>query len=189
MHCLYNQLDDDQAPRHIQSRHRQSSSRDTRLHRGPHVRIAALSIVYTRDSHVRAERRSLGWMMAPFARVFLLCGAGFALAAVALGAFGAHALKDRIGPDLLAIYRTGVEYHFYHALGLLAVGLLANAIPESNALKWSGALMIAGIVLFSGSLYLLSVTGMRWLGAVTPFGGVAFIAAWGSMFAAVLMQR
>ena len=119
----------------------------------------------------------------------MLCGAGFALTAVALGAFGAHALKESIAPDLLAVYHTGVEYHFYHALGLLAVGLLANTVTESRMLKWCGALMIAGIFLFSGSLYLLSVTGARWLGAVTPLGGVAFIAAWACLVTAVLKQR
>ena len=90
---------------------------------------------------------------------------------------------------IIAVYRTGIEYHFHHALGLLAVGALANTMRDSLALKWSGALMIAGIVLFSGSLYVLSVTGMRWLGVVTPIGGVAFIAAWACLVAAVPDRR
>ena len=105
-----------------------------------------------------------------------------------LGAFGAHALKDRVPSDLMAAYRTGVEYHFYHALGLLAVGFAANTLPESLLLKWSGALMIAGILLFSGSLYVLSISGVRWIGAVTPTGGVAFIAAWACFVAALVNQ-
>jgi uncharacterized membrane protein YgdD (TMEM256/DUF423 family) len=127
-------------------------------------------------------------MLTPLARVFLGAGAGFALLAVALGAFGAHALKERLTPEMLTIYHTGVEYHFYHALGLLAVGILANMLPESAALKWSGGLMIAGILIFSGSLYVLSVTGERWLGAVTPVGGVALIAAWACLIWAVIKQ-
>jgi uncharacterized membrane protein YgdD (TMEM256/DUF423 family) len=123
------------------------------------------------------------------ARILLASGAGFALAAVVLGAFGAHALRDQLSPDMLAVYRTGVEYHFYHALGLLAVGLVANTLAASRALKWSGVLMIAGILLFSGSLYALSITGVRWLGAVTPVGGLAFIAAWACLLGAVLDRR
>jgi len=112
------------------------------------------------------------------ARLFLALGASALFAAVALGAFGAHALKSELAPGMLAIYRTGVEYHFYHALGLLAVGLLALRLPDSKPLRASGTLMAAGIVIFSGSLYLLALTGVRALGAVTPFGGVAFLLAW-----------
>jgi len=113
------------------------------------------------------------------ARLFLLLGGIAALLAVALGAFGAHGLKARIAPELLSVYKTGVEYHFYHALGLILVGLTALRLPESVALKASGWAMLAGIVLFSGSLYLLALTGLPWLGAITPFGGLAFLAAWG----------
>ncbi|MGC2519322.1 MAG: DUF423 domain-containing protein [Burkholderiales bacterium] len=119
-------------------------------------------------------------------RLFLSLGGLTALAAVALGAFGAHALKDRLPLEMLAVWRTGVEYHFYHALGLIAVGLLAAQLPGSALLKWSGWLMFAGIALFSGSLYLLAATGTRWLGAVTPVGGAAFLAAWALFVAAVL---
>jgi len=123
--------------------------------------------------------------MTASAKLFLVLGAAAALAGVLLGAFGAHALKDRLGPEALAWWRTGVEYHFYHALGLLVLGLAALRIPESALLKWAGWSMAAGIVLFSGSLYLLALSGARWLGAVTPFGGAAFLAAWALFAAAV----
>ncbi len=112
------------------------------------------------------------------AKLFLSLGSASALLAVLLGAFGAHALKNKLSADMLAIFQTGVQYHFYHALGLLAVGLIAMQLAESPALKWSGWLMFIGFLIFSGSLYLLSITGMRWLGAITPIGGVAFIGAW-----------
>nr|ART40458.1 K511 [uncultured bacterium] len=112
------------------------------------------------------------------ARFFLVAGALSAAVAVMLGAFGAHALRSRLPTDLLAIYQTASQYHVYHALGLLAVGLLAVHLPASNALRWSGWLMLLGTVLFSGSLYVLAITGQRWLGAITPLGGTAWIAAW-----------
>jgi len=105
--------------------------------------------------------------------------------AVLLGAFGAHALRGRLSPDLLGIYQTAVQYHFWHALGLLAIGLVATQLPASVSLRWAGWLMLAGIVLFSGSLYLLATTGVRWLGAVTPLGGTAFIAAWALLAIAI----
>jgi len=120
------------------------------------------------------------------AKLFLTAGGFAALAAVALGAFGAHALKTRLSTEMLALWHTGVEYHVYHALGLLAVGLVAAQLPESTLLKWSGWLMLAGIVLFSGSLYALALSGERWLGAITPIGGTAFLAAWGLFVIAVL---
>ena len=107
--------------------------------------------------------------MNPPAKWLIALGALLCAAAVAAGAFGAHALKARLSPDLLAVYRTAVEYHFYHARDNAADTTLAAA---------SGWVMLAGIVLFSGSLYLLVATGTRWLGAVTPFGGLAFIVAW-----------
>jgi uncharacterized membrane protein YgdD (TMEM256/DUF423 family) len=112
------------------------------------------------------------------AKLFVTLGALAAALGVALGAFGAHALRAKLSPELLAVYRTGVEYHFYHALGLVLVGLAALHLPDSTPLRAAGWMMLAGIVLFSGSLYLLAVTGVRALGAVTPVGGVAFIAAW-----------
>ena len=106
--------------------------------------------------------------MNPAARLLLASGAAAALLAVALGAFGAHALKARLSPEMLAVWHTGVEYHVFHALGLLAIGIVAIQLPGSALLRWSGWLMLAGIVLFSGSLYLLALSGERRLGAVTP---------------------
>ncbi|MCR4347095.1 MAG: DUF423 domain-containing protein [Sulfuricaulis sp.] len=97
---------------------------------------------------------------------------------VMLGAFGAHGLKTRMTAEMLAVYQTGVHYHLFHALGLLVIGIVATQIVDSAYLKWAGWLMLVGIILFSGSLYLLSVGCMRWLGMVTPFGGLSFIAAW-----------
>lgn len=122
------------------------------------------------------------------AKLFLAIGAVAMLAAVGLGAFGAHALKAQLAPELLAAYRTGVEYQFYHALGLLAVGLAAQRLPESKWLRASGWLMLAGIVIFSGSLYLLALTGVRAFGAVTPVGGIAFMLAW-ALFAVAVVKR
>ncbi len=99
--------------------------------------------------------------------------------AVILGAFGAHALKARLSPQMLEVYHTAVQYHFYHALGMLLVAALAVHMPQSSgAMRFSGYLMLAGIILFSGSLYVLAMTGVTWLGAITPMGGLCFIAAW-----------
>lgn len=112
------------------------------------------------------------------ARIFLALGSLGMLLAVALGAFGAHALKKTLTTEMLAIYTTGVQYQVYHALGLLAIGLLALRLPDSKPLRWAGALMAVGVVLFSGSLYALSLSGFHGLGVITPFGGVAFLAAW-----------
>ncbi len=120
------------------------------------------------------------------AKFFQALGGLNAALAVMLGAFGAHALKARVSTEMLAVYQTGVQYHFYHALGLVLVGLAAMYWPASAHLKWSGSLMLAGIVLFCGSLYGLSVGELRWLGPVTPFGGIAFIAAWAAFVIAVL---
>ncbi len=96
---------------------------------------------------------------------------------VALGAFGAHGLKSRVEPELLTVFETGVRYHMYHALALLAVGWAAGRWPGSGV-EASGWLFACGIVIFSGSLYLMTLTGARWLGAITPIGGLAFIAGW-----------
>ena len=116
--------------------------------------------------------------MQPVARLFVALGSINAALAVIFGAFGAHALKTRISPEMLSVYHTAAQYHFYHALGLLLIGVLASQFQNDRALQISGFLMLAGIVLFCGSLYLLAVTGVTWLGAITPLGGVAFIAAW-----------
>jgi uncharacterized membrane protein YgdD (TMEM256/DUF423 family) len=112
------------------------------------------------------------------AKLFLILGGFNATLVVLLGAFGAHALKARLSTEMLAVYQTGVHYHLFHALGLIAVGLVATQISDSSYLRWSGWLMLVGIILFSGSLYLLSVSGLRWLGMITPFGGISFIIAW-----------
>lgn len=120
------------------------------------------------------------------AKLFLTLGSiGMALA-IALGAFGAHALKLTLAPERLALYETAINYHVYHALGLLAVGLLAANRPESGVLRWAGLLMTAGVLLFSGSLYALSLSGVRALGAITPIGGLALLAAWLLLAVAVL---
>lgn len=115
------------------------------------------------------------------ARLALLLAAVFLFAAVATGAFGAHALKAKLAPDLMAAFQTAVQYHFWHALGLLAVGILLLQKPDSGALAAACWLLVAGLVLFSGSLYALALTGVRGFGAVTPFGGIAFLAAWGAL--------
>lgn len=120
------------------------------------------------------------------AKIFLVMGSINAALGVLCGAFGAHALKARLPADLLAAWQTGVHYQLFHALGLLVVGLAANHMAGSASLKWSGWLMLAGIVLFSGSLYLLSLTGMRWPGVIAPLGGLSFIAAWVLLAAAAL---
>ncbi len=111
-------------------------------------------------------------------RLFLIIGALSGGLGVVLGAFGAHALKVRLSPDLLDTFETGVRYEMYHALALLAVGLVLTRFPSSALLGAAGWLFVAGTIIFSGSLYLLSLTGVRWLGAITPFGGLAFIAGW-----------
>lgn len=104
--------------------------------------------------------------------------------AVAIGAFGAHGLKAHLSQEMLQAYRTGVEYHFYHALGLLLIGVLSVLYP-SNLLNWSAFLLTLGIILFSGSLYLMAITGIKWLGAITPIGGLSFIAGWVFLFLSV----
>ena len=110
-------------------------------------------------------------------KLFLVLGAASAFAAVAAGAFGAHGLKARLSPEMLAIFETGARYQMYHALALLFVAWASGRFPGSIVLA-SGWLFVAGTVLFSGSLYLLSLTETRWLGAITPLGGLAFLGGW-----------
>jgi uncharacterized membrane protein YgdD (TMEM256/DUF423 family) len=110
-------------------------------------------------------------------RTFAALGAVSAFAAVAAGAFGAHALKSRLSPDLLAIFETGARYQMYHALGMLAAAWASSRWPGAAAAA-AGWLFVLGTVLFSGSLYALALTGVRWLGAITPLGGVAFLLGW-----------
>jgi uncharacterized membrane protein YgdD (TMEM256/DUF423 family) len=104
--------------------------------------------------------------------------------AVAIGAFGAHGLKAHLSEAMLQTWKTGVEYHFYHALGLLLIGVLSVSMP-SGLLNWAAIFLFAGIILFSGSLYILAITGIRWLGAITPLGGISFIAGWVLLLVAV----
>ncbi|WP_336789197.1 DUF423 domain-containing protein [Paenibacillus sp. MMO-177] len=111
-------------------------------------------------------------------QTFVVLGCILMAVAVAIGAFGAHALKSRIEPDKLKVYETGVQYHIIHALGLIGVGLLADRYPDSGMISTGGWLLAVGIVLFSGSLYVLSLKRVRLLGPVTPLGGLSFIAGW-----------
>ena len=121
-------------------------------------------------------------------RLFFVLGSASAGIAVALGAFGAHALKARLSPEMLAVYETGVRYQMAHALALLAVAWACTRWPGSAAITASGWLFVAGTVLFSGSLYALSLTGVRGLGAVTPIGGVAWLVGWGCLAWAAATQ-
>lgn len=110
-------------------------------------------------------------------RLFWMLGAAFALLGVAAGAFGAHGLRARLPVEMLAVFETGVRYQMYHALALLGVAWAASVWP-GGAVTAAGWLFTAGILIFSGSLYLLALTGTRWWGAVTPIGGVAFLVGW-----------
>lgn len=110
--------------------------------------------------------------------LFLILASVNGFIAVALGAFAAHGLKNSLTPDLLTTFQTGVQYHMYHALALFGVGLLALYYPNQAAVRISGYLFLVGIILFSGSLYVLALSGIRWLGAITPLGGVAFLLGW-----------
>ncbi len=110
--------------------------------------------------------------------VFLFLGAFSALLAVAFGAFGAHALKSILSPELMLTYQTAVNYQMWHALGLIGISFIQQQNPESKLVKWSGRLMFIGILVFSGSLYLLALFNIKELGMITPIGGVSFMIAW-----------
>ncbi len=118
-------------------------------------------------------------------KLMIAAGAASAFVSVAAGAFGAHALKARLEPDLLAVFETGARYQMYHALALVLIGLVGLQV-RSGLLTASGYAMIAGTVLFSGSLYVLALSGVRWLGAITPLGGLAFLAGWTLLLVAVV---
>ena len=122
-------------------------------------------------------------------RLFILCGALAAFFGVGLGAFGAHGLKAKLSPAFMSAFQTGVQYHLTHALGLIAIGLLVRAYPGALLIKSAGWLMLAGIILFSGSLYLLAITEFKRLGMITPFGGLAFLFAWGCVAVGVFQQH
>ena len=120
------------------------------------------------------------------ANTFLAISGFSGFLAVALGAFGAHALKQRLAADSLQAWQTGVEYQFVHTLALVAVALLVQKYPGQALWQWGGWLFVVGMVLFSGSLYLLSTLGLRWLGPVTPLGGLCFMAGWACFLVAAL---
>lgn len=121
-------------------------------------------------------------------KLFGVAGAISGLIGVAAGAFGAHALRNRLSPDLLAVFETGARYQMYHALALLAVSWAVSrwALPQA---AWAGWLFLAGTVIFTGSLYMLSLTGARWLGAITPLGGLAFLLGWACLAWAMAAGR
>lgn len=112
------------------------------------------------------------------AKIMLFLGAINMALGVGLGAFGAHTLKGRLSESMLAVYHTGVQYHLLHALGLLIVGLVMLHAGQATPFRWAAYLLLAGIALFSGSLYVLALGGPKWIGVLTPFGGFGFITAW-----------
>ena len=118
-------------------------------------------------------------------KTFIIIAAINAAMSVACGAFGAHGLEGKISEKSLAVWKTAVQYQMFHAGGLLAIGLLWDRLSSQQLLNWSGWVMLIGIILFSGSLYVLSVASIGKLGIITPFGGVAFIASWILMIVAV----
>jgi|TARA_R100000005_G_scaffold85934_1_gene54588 uncharacterized membrane protein YgdD (TMEM256/DUF423 family) len=118
------------------------------------------------------------------AQFFIASAAISGALAVSFGAFGAHALKARLDSYSLDVFQTAVQYHFIHSLALLGVGILLLQNSELALLRSSGWLFLLGMLLFSGSLYVLSLSGLRWLGAIAPLGGLSFIAAWGCLAAA-----
>ncbi len=111
-------------------------------------------------------------------KLFAMLGALNMAMGVILGAFAAHTLKQQLSADMLAVFQVGVQYQIYHALGLLLVSLLLLYFPNAKGIRTGGWILLAGIILFSGSLYLLSLTGISWFGPVTPVGGAAFIIGW-----------
>jgi uncharacterized membrane protein YgdD (TMEM256/DUF423 family) len=120
-------------------------------------------------------------------RLFFALGSASALLGVAAGAFGAHGLRSRLTPDLLAVFETGARYQMYHALALLGVGWAVSRWPGPWPVR-AGWLFLVGTLLFSGSLYALALTGIRWLGAITPLGGVAFLAGWTCLLLGLLRR-
>lgn len=111
-------------------------------------------------------------------KLFVVIGSLSAFLGVALGAFGAHGLKNMVAQDMLKVWETAVLYHLVHAVGLVLVGVLCHLMPEVSTVRSAGWAMLAGTILFSGSLYLLVLTGSKPLGIITPIGGVAFLAGW-----------
>lgn len=122
-------------------------------------------------------------------KIFLALGCLNTMLAVILGAYGAHGLKGKIADVMLSMYQTGVQYHFYHSLGLILVGLLMLQKFDSAWIKAAGWLMLAGILLFPGSLYLISIFHLHQFGEIAPTGGMAFIFAWLAMFIGIIRTR
>lgn len=127
-------------------------------------------------------------------KLFLSIASVTGALAVVIGAFGAHALKAKLSPEQLQVFETGVKYQFYHTFAILTVGVLLNIYQNSSSLTYSGWAFLAGIILFSGSLYLLSCKGLlgieswKWLGPVTPLGGLCFITGWALMLISILKK-
>ncbi|GIP27887.1 UPF0382 membrane protein YwdK [Paenibacillus sp. J23TS9] len=122
-------------------------------------------------------------------RKFMIIGSLMAMLSVVIGAFGAHLLEPIIGESSMKVYETGVQYHMVHALGIIFVAIAAGFWGDSRKLAWAGWLLFAGIILFSGSLYLLAITGIKPLGIITPFGGVAFIIGWICLMAEAISKK
>ncbi|MBE0339220.1 DUF423 domain-containing protein [Paenibacillus sp. 23TSA30-6] len=121
-------------------------------------------------------------------KILLGLGCIMMVLAVVLGAFGAHALKKRLSADMMSIFQTGIQYHIAHGLGLILLGVVAGNLVHSSLIVTAGWVMLAGILLFSGSLYALSLSGVKKLGAITPIGGVAFLASWVLVIVAVVQD-
>jgi uncharacterized membrane protein YgdD (TMEM256/DUF423 family) len=127
--------------------------------------------------------------MSPLPRLFIFSAAVLLLLATALGAYASHGLEDVLAPRALASLNVAVEYQFFHGLALLAVAILVDRYPHSGWLKLSGALFIAGIVLFCGSLYATTLAGLAALGPVTPAGGIAFMGGWVALAVAAVTEK
>lgn len=119
----------------------------------------------------------------------IITGSIFMALAVGFGAFGAHIVENMLTPDRFQVYNTAVAYHFYHAIGILVIGALSVHVQDSLWLKWAVNLLIAGILIFCGSLYMLTLTDTAWLGAVTPLGGAAFILGWICLAAGMVYKQ
>ncbi len=122
-------------------------------------------------------------------KVFLILGAINAFLCIVLGALGAHALKSMLTPDMLTNFQIGVQYHLYHAIGLILVGLTIDRFPQARILKFSGILMLTGILLFSGTLYTISLTGWKGLSMMAPLGGMSYMSAWLSFAYAIWRNK
>ncbi len=120
---------------------------------------------------------------------FVVIGSLASFVGVALGAFGAHGLRGRVSPEMLSVWQTGVLYHLVHALGLLLVGILCRLLPGMALARAAGWMLLVGILLFSGSLFAMTLTGLRVFGAITPIGGVAFLIGWLLLAAAALREK